>query len=248
MDIFISRYIFLASSVKIYVANLLDEAPCVHSCCYIISRGVLPLYTSKELYLKCTFIVLFCPNSHNHRMPWVERDHPVPTPCCGLSCQLLNQGPHQAAQGPIQPVHGHLRGWSTPSSLGSLEQQTEPQRPEAKSRARWGLPVDPIVGRLYGAVHLQCGLVVHVGQREALQRLIGSRSPEQRLDGKRGQAERAVMGREKVAEGGEASGSSLLPCNGTCPVSAERPGSVLIQQCQTVGNGLGAVSFPTVTN
>lgn len=112
----------------------------------------------------------------------------------------------------------------------------------------FGHPVDPIVGRLYGAVHLQCGLVVHVGQREALQGLIGSRSPEQRLDGKRGQAERAVMGREKVAEGGEASGSSLLPCNGTCPVSAERPGSVLIQQCQTVGNGLGAVSFPTVTN
>lgn len=132
--------------------------------------------------------------------------HFQPLPWAG--CPL----PH--AQGRIQPGFGYLQRWSTHSCPGSLEQQTRLQHSEAESSVQWGLPVDPIVGRLYGAVHLQGGLVVHVSQREALQGLVGSRSPEQGLDGKRGQGESSVTGREKVTAGREASGSSLLPATG----------------------------------
>lgn len=63
------------------------------------------------------------------------------------------------------------------------------------------LPVDAVVCRLYGAVHLQHGLVVHVGQPVALQGLVGGRPPEEGLDPEGDQLQGAA------AEGREMAGA-----------------------------------------
>lgn len=50
------------------------------------------------------------------------------------------------------------------------------------------------MSRLYGAVDLQHGLVVDVGQLVALQSLVGCRPPQEGFDAERDQLQRAVRG------------------------------------------------------
>jgi len=55
-------------------------------------------------------------------VPWkgISKIIQLQLPCCGQSCQPLNQAPAQAAQGPIQPSLKHLQGWGIHRFSGQL--------------------------------------------------------------------------------------------------------------------------------
>jgi len=92
--------------------------------CSFQCRKMLPI-------LFCLLLLISCPRAHtntgnskrfgtqNHRMAWAGRDlkdHRVPTPCCGQSCQ--SQAPGHVAQDPIQPGLEYCQGWGISSFSG----------------------------------------------------------------------------------------------------------------------------------
>lgn len=77
----------------------------------------------------------------------------------------------------------------------------EQQHPAAVFPSLWllplvtgqrSVPVDSIVRRLDGAVHLQRRLVVHIGQRVPLHRLVRRCPPQEGLDAERDELEGAA--------------------------------------------------------
>lgn len=98
-----------------------------------------------------------------------------------LGTHLMCLGPGLMCRGPVCSCHGCGNNGSAPH----------------RRAPRAALPVDAIVCRLDGAVHLQHGLVVHVGQPVPLQGLAGCGSPQEGFDPERDQLQRAAAERRE---------------------------------------------------
>lgn len=146
----------------------------------------------------------------------------------GLACLVRVLGP----QPPPARVAETPRGSQQLTEL--LYSQTsryDPPRAQAVAS-----PVDTVVCRLYGAVHLQRGLVVHVGQLVPLQGLVGGGPPEEGLDPEGDQVQGAATERTETpgaasARGGQAGGlrrGGRPRRDGAAGAGRGRPGAVTV--------------------
>ena len=82
-------------------------------------------YEKQKTIIEFSAIIASIAVQHNG-LGWKNpKGHPVATPCRGQHCHT----PHQAAQGPIQPVPEHLQGWGIHSFSG------QPHHPLSKAFA-----------------------------------------------------------------------------------------------------------------
>lgn len=127
-------------------------------------------------------------------------------PSLHLAQSIKNpQSLHPCAQDPARSQHGC--GITAKLAGAPNQAAVSPTLPVSPQSTAWhSLPVDAIVRSRDGAVHLQCGLVVHVGQLVPLQGLVGRGPPEEGLDPERDQLQGAGWREQSRRERGQPGG------------------------------------------